>query len=141
VCRDATYAMVMQRQSTETAQNLILDEVTPQFVPGRCPRTSPPPIEASQLGVNVIEPVMVMTEVFADLSRRTFIETLQEGTVLNTPQIVPGRIPRTSAPPVEPATLCVNVFEKAIPMAKMSADMGAAQALNETLMAGLRLKT
>jgi hypothetical protein len=33
----------------------------------------------------------------------------------------------------------VNVFEKAIPMAKMSADMGAAQALNETLKAGLRL--
>jgi hypothetical protein len=35
VCRNFTYAMVMKRQSTETAQNLILDEVTPQFVPGR----------------------------------------------------------------------------------------------------------
>jgi hypothetical protein len=138
VCRNFTYAMVLKRQSTETAQNLILDEVTPQFVPGR--RTSPPPIEASELGVNVIEPVMVMTEVFADLSRRKSIETLKEGTVLNTPQIVPGRIPRTSAPPVEPATLCMKAFEKAIPMAKMAADMGAAPALNETLKAGLRLK-
>ena len=81
--RNTTYAMVMMRQSSETPQNLILDKVTPQFVPGR--RTSPPPIEASELGVNVIEPVMVMTEVFADLSRRKSIETLQEGTVLNTP--------------------------------------------------------
>jgi hypothetical protein len=103
--------MVMKRQSTETAQNLILDEVTPQFVPGRRPRTSPSPIEASKLGVNVIEPVMLMTEVFADLSRRKSIETLQEGTVLNTPQIVPGRDPRTSAPPDETSTLDMSVFE------------------------------
>ena len=78
MCRNATYAMVMMRQSSETPQNLILDEVTPQFVPGRLPRTSPPPIEASELGVNVIEQVMVMTEVFADLSRRKYIETLQK---------------------------------------------------------------
>ena len=91
--------------------------------------------------MNVIEPAMVMTEVFADLSRRKSIETMQAGTILNTPQIVPGRIPRTSAPPVEPATLCVNVFEKAIPMAKMSADMGAAPALNEALTAGPKLNT
>ena len=58
--------MVMQRQSTETAQNLIHDDVTPQFVPGRRPRTSPPPIEASNLGVNVFEPA-TMAELHADL--------------------------------------------------------------------------
>ena len=59
----------------------------------------------------MIEPVMLMTEVFADLSRRKSIETLQKGTVLNTPQIVPGRDPRTSAPPDETSKLGMNVFE------------------------------
>ena len=124
--------MVMKRQSTETAQNLILDEVTPQFVPGRRPRTSPPPIEASELGVNVIEPVMVMTEVFADLSRRKSIETLQKGTVLNTPQIVPGRDPRTSAPPDETSKLGVNVFEPTVPVTEDYADLEMRNA-NETV--------
>jgi hypothetical protein len=99
VCRNFTYAQVMKRQSTETAQNMILDKVTPQFVPGR--RTSPSPIEASKMGVSVIAPIMLMTEVFADLCRRKSIEALQEGTVLNTPQIVPGRNPRTSVPTVD----------------------------------------
>ena len=59
----------------------------------------------------MIQPVMLMTEVFADLCRRKSIETLQEGTVLNTPQIVPGRNPRTSAPPDETSKLGMNVFE------------------------------
>jgi hypothetical protein len=70
-----------------------------------------PTVDASKLGVNVIEPVVLMTEVFADLSRRKSIETLQKGTVLNTPQIVPGRDPRTSAPPDETSKLGMNVFE------------------------------
>jgi hypothetical protein len=68
--------MVMTRQSTETAQSLILDEVTPQFVPGRRPRTSPPPIEASKLGVNVFEPAVPVTEVYADLEMRNANETV-----------------------------------------------------------------
>ena len=55
------------------------------------------------------------------VSRRKSIETLQKGTVLNTPQIVPGRNPRTSVPTDETSKLSVNVFETAIPMAKMSA--------------------
>jgi hypothetical protein len=54
---------------------------------------------------------MLMTEVLADLNRRKSIETLQKGTVLNTPQIVPGRDPRTSAPPDETSKLGMNVFE------------------------------
>jgi hypothetical protein len=73
------------------------------------------------MGVSVIAPVMLMTEVFTDLSRRKSIETLQEGTVLNTPQIVPGRNRRTSPPPIEASKMSVNVFETAMPMAKMSA--------------------
>jgi hypothetical protein len=129
--RNATYAMVMKRQSTETAQNLILDEVTPQFVPGRGPRTSPPPIEASNLGVNMIEPVMLMTEVFADLSRRKSIETLQEGTVLNAPQIVPGRNPRMNVPTVKASNVKMNVFEPAIPMAEVHAELDEAKLLSE----------
>ena len=59
----------MQRQSSETAQNMILDEVAPQFVPGRRPRVSPPPIEASKLGVNVIEPAITMAKLHEDLQR------------------------------------------------------------------------
>ncbi len=76
MCRHFTYTMVSRRKSIETLQKRTVP-VTPQFVPGRRARTSPPPIEASNLGVNVIEPVMLMTEVFADLSRRKSIETLQ----------------------------------------------------------------
>ena len=69
--------MMRKRQSTETAQNMILVEVTPQFVPGRIPRTSAPPVEPATLCVNVIETVM-LTKVFADLRRRKSIETLQK---------------------------------------------------------------
>ena len=129
--RNATYAMVMKRQSTETAQNLILDEVTPQCVPGRRPRTSPPPIEASKLGVNMIEPVMLMTELFADLSRRKSIETLQEGTVLNAPQIVPGRNPRMNVPTVKASNVELNVFAPAIPMAEVHEELDEVKLLSE----------
>ena len=69
MCRHFTYTMVSRRKSIETLQKgTVLD--TPQIVPGRNPRTSPPPIEASKLGVNVIRPVMLMTEVCADLELR-----------------------------------------------------------------------
>ena len=57
----------MKRQSSETAQNMILDEVAPQFVPGRRPRVSPPPIEASKLGVNVFEPAITMVKLHEEL--------------------------------------------------------------------------
>jgi hypothetical protein len=70
--------MVMKRQSTETAQNLILDEVTPQFVPGRRRRTSPPPVEASNLGVDVFEPAR-MAEIYADLgAAQSLHETMEK---------------------------------------------------------------
>jgi hypothetical protein len=75
------------------------------------------------------------------VSRRKSIETLQKGTVLNTPQIVPGRNPRVNVPTVKASNVELNVFETAIPMAKMNADMGAAQALNGTLRTGPNLNS
>jgi hypothetical protein len=127
--RNATYAMVMKRQSTETAQNLILDEVTPQFVPGRRPRTSPPPIEASELGVNVFEPVMLMTEVFEDLELRNTSKTVHRiNDVIN----VQGHTARTSPSPAEALALNVkNVNEFNVPMDEVHEDLNAAKLLSE----------
>ena len=121
--------MVLKRQSTETAQNLILDEVTPQFVPGRRPRTSPPPIEASELGVNVIEPVMLMTEVFADLELRNTSKTVHRiNDVIN----VQGHTARTSPSPAEELALNVkNVNEFNVPMDEVHEDLNAAKLLSE----------
>ena len=121
--------MVLKRQSTETAQNLILDEVTPQFVPGRRPRTSPPPIEASELGVNVFEPVMLMTEVFEDLELRNTSKTVHRiNDVIN----VQGHTARTSPSPAEALALNVkNVNEFNVPMDEVHEDLNAAKLLSE----------
>jgi hypothetical protein len=44
----------------EDLNDMILDEVTPQFVPGRRSRVSSPPIEASNLSVDVFETAITM---------------------------------------------------------------------------------
>ena len=65
------------------------------------------------------------------VSRRKSIETLQEGTVLNTPQIVPGRNPRMNVPTVKASNVELNVFEPAIPMAEVHAELDEAKLLSE----------
>jgi hypothetical protein len=65
------------------------------------------------------------------VSRRKSIETLQEGTVLNAPQIVPGRNPRMNVPTVKASNVELNVFEPAIPMAEVHEELDEAKLLSE----------
>ena len=65
------------------------------------------------------------------VSRRKSIETLQEGTVLNAPQIVPGRHPRMNVPTIKASNVELNVFEPAIPMAEVHAELDKAKLLSE----------
>ena len=52
---------------------MILDEVAPQFVPGRRPRVSSPPIEVSELSVNVFEPAITMAKLHEDLQEAAML--------------------------------------------------------------------
>ena len=116
--------MVSRRKSIETLQKgTVLD--TPQIVPGRNPRTSPPP----KLGVNVIKPVLLMTEVYADLEMRNASETVHRiNDVIN----VQGHTARTSPSPAEALALNVkNVNEFNVPMDEVHEDLNAAKLLSE----------
>ena len=128
MCRHFTYTMVSRRKSIETLQKgTVLD--TPQIVPGRNPRTSPPPLEASKLGVNVIKPVMLMTEVCADLELRNASETVHR---INDVTNVQGHTARMSPSPIEALALNMkNVNEFNVPMDEVHEDLNAAKLLSE----------
>ena len=100
MCRNFTYAKVMKRQSTETAKNLILDEVTPQLVPGR--RTGPPPIEASELGVSVFETAIPMARMSAGIETKLLSEINEHMKILIDTY---GRTTGMRAPPIEALAL------------------------------------
>jgi hypothetical protein len=95
--------MVRKRQSTETAQSMILVEVTPQLVPGRRPRTSPPPIEATKLGMNVFEPAIPMAEVHAELDEAKLLSEINEH--MNILIDTYGRTTGMRTPPIEAVAL------------------------------------
>jgi len=122
--------MVMKRQSTETAQNMALVEVTPQFVPGRRPRTSAPPVEPATLCVNVFEPAVPMTEVYADLELRNTNATVHR---INDMINAQGYTARTSPSPAAALALNVmSVYEFNVPMDAVHEDqLNEAKLLSE----------
>jgi hypothetical protein len=120
--------MVSRRQSLETLQKgTVLN--TPQVVPGRNPRTSAPPVEPATLCVNVIKPVLLMTEVYADLEMRNASETVHRiNDVIN----VQGHTARTSPSPAEALALNVkNVNEFNVPVDEVHDDLNATKLLSE----------